>query len=91
MVWGGLHLNGTTPLYIIQGFLTGVRYRDEIVSPLIQPALQAMGKGATLQHDNVCPALLFFRVVQTAILCWVLLQPCLGNTGGKVAVFHSDW
>lgn len=55
MVWGGFHLNGRTPLYTIQGALTGLRYRDEIVRPLIQPALQAMGPGATLQDDNAPP------------------------------------
>ena len=52
MVWGGIDLNGTTPLYIIQGSLTGQRHKDEIVRPLIQPALHAMGAGATLQDDN---------------------------------------
>ena len=55
MVWGGILLEGATPLYVIQGSLAGQRHRDEIVRPLIQPALQAMGPGATLQDDNVTP------------------------------------
>lgn len=55
MVWGGFHLNGRTPLFVIQGSLTGQRYRDEIVRPIVQPALQVMGPGATLQDDNAPP------------------------------------
>ena len=41
MVWGGIHLNGRTPLYVIQTFLTGLRSRDEIVCRLIEPRDQA--------------------------------------------------
>lgn len=52
MVWGGIHLHGRTPLHLVRGTLTGLRYRDEVVGPLIQPALQAMGPGAVLQDDN---------------------------------------
>ena len=55
MVWGGFHLHGRTPLHVIQGSLTGQRYRDEIISPIVQPALQAIGPGATLQDDNAPP------------------------------------
>ena len=52
MVWAGFHLNGRTQLHIVQGTLTGQRYKDDIVGPLIQPALQAIGPGAILQEDN---------------------------------------
>ena len=55
MVWAGFHMHGRTPLYRIRGNLTGVRYRDEIVMPLIIPTLQAMGAGAILQDDNATP------------------------------------
>ena len=55
MVWGGFHLHGRTPLYHIQGNLTGLRYRDEIVRPHIIPTLQAIGQGAVLQDDNATP------------------------------------
>lgn len=55
MVWGGIHTHGRTPLYLVQGMLTGVRYRDEIVGPIVQPALQAIGEGALLQDDNAPP------------------------------------
>nr|KAG5712553.1 hypothetical protein BaRGS_011527 [Batillaria attramentaria] len=55
MVWGGFHLHGRTPLYLIRGNLTGVRYRDEIVRPIIIPTLRAMGRGSCLQDDNATP------------------------------------
>ena len=48
MDWRQISNNGRIVLYIIQGSLTGLRCRDEIVCPLIQRALQAMGPGATL-------------------------------------------
>ena len=37
MVWGGIHLPGRTPLHLVQGNLTGVRYRDEIVQRIFSP------------------------------------------------------
>ena len=46
MVWGGIGLNYRTPLHRIQGILTGIRYRDEILRPIAIPALRAMGQGA---------------------------------------------
>ena len=55
MVWGGIHLHGRTPLHLVQGNLTGVRYRDEIVRRIVLPTLQAMGPGAILQDDNATP------------------------------------
>ena len=54
-VWGGIHLYGKTLLYLVQGNLTGVRYRDEIVRRFVLPTLQAMGPGAILQDDNATP------------------------------------
>ena len=46
----GQHISTSKVEYysVIQGSLTGLCYRDEIVCPLIQRALQAMGPGATL-------------------------------------------
>ena len=47
------YLNGRILLYFIQGSLTGLRCRDEIVCPLIQRAVQAMGPGATLCRPSM--------------------------------------
>ncbi|KAK7110617.1 hypothetical protein V1264_014458 [Littorina saxatilis] len=55
MVWGGFSANHKTPLYHIQGNLTGARYRDEILGPIVIPFLQQLGPQATLQDDNATP------------------------------------
>ena len=55
MVWGGIHLNGRTPLHLVQGTLTGARYRDDILRPIVMPTLRAMGRGSILQDDNAPP------------------------------------
>ena len=52
MVWGGIHLHGRIPLHLVQGNLTGVRYRDEIVRRIVLPTLQTMGPDTILQDDN---------------------------------------
>ncbi|KAK7105070.1 hypothetical protein V1264_019688 [Littorina saxatilis] len=43
MVWGGISTRLRTPLYHVVGNLTGVRYQNEILQPLVVPALQAIG------------------------------------------------
>jgi hypothetical protein len=35
MVWGGITAHGRTPLVVVAGNLTGIRYRDEIVQPYV--------------------------------------------------------
>ena len=52
MVWGGINHHQRTPLYRVDGNLTGIRYRDEILRPLVIPALQAIGPNAVLMDDN---------------------------------------
>ena len=52
MVWGGFSLAYRTPLYRVDGNMNGFAYRDQIVGPLVLPALQAMGPGAILMDDN---------------------------------------
>ncbi|XP_067685266.1 uncharacterized protein [Haliotis asinina] len=38
MVWGGISLDGSTDLYVIRnGSLNAVRYRDEILDPIVRP------------------------------------------------------
>ncbi|KAK7116864.1 hypothetical protein V1264_002470 [Littorina saxatilis] len=57
MVWGGISTRLRTPLYHVVGNLTGVRYQNEILQPLVVPALQAIGPRAILQDDNAPPHL----------------------------------
>ena len=52
MVWGGFSSHFRTPLYHIQGNLTAVRYRDEILRPIALPLLRQIGPQAVLQDDN---------------------------------------
>lgn len=55
MVWGGISLRTRTPLYHVRGNLNAVRYRDEILQPLVVPQLQQIGHNAILQDDNARP------------------------------------
>jgi len=55
MVWGGMGRAHRTPLYRVQGNLTGNSYRDNILEPIVIPTLQAMGAGAIFQDDNARP------------------------------------
>ena len=40
MVWGGISHGVKTPLVVIQGNLTAVRYRDQVLMPHVPPACQ---------------------------------------------------
>jgi hypothetical protein len=42
MVWGGITAHSRTPLVIVAGNLTGIRYRDEIVQPYVIPFITAV-------------------------------------------------
>ena len=55
MVWGAFSLHHRTPLYHVQGNLTALRYRDEILRPLAVPTLQHIGPAAIYQDDNARP------------------------------------
>jgi hypothetical protein len=55
MVWGGITAHGRTPLVAVAGYLTGIRYRDEIVQPHVIPFIQAQANNVTFQQDNVRP------------------------------------
>ena len=52
MVGGGIALNQITPLHRIQGNLTGLAYRDDILGPYVLPVLHVIGQHAILQDDN---------------------------------------
>jgi hypothetical protein len=45
MVWGGITAHGRTPLVVVAGNLTGIRYRDEMVQPYVIPFIQAQAVG----------------------------------------------
>ena len=51
-VWGGITSHGRTQLVIVAGNLTAIRYRDEIIRPLVLPFLQGQRGAVMLQQDN---------------------------------------
>ncbi|KAI3369545.1 hypothetical protein L3Q82_007754 [Scortum barcoo] len=56
MVWGGISLGGRTALHVLaRGSLTAIRYRDEILRPLVRPYAGAVGPGFLLMQDNARP------------------------------------
>uniref|UniRef100_A0A8C7P566 Transposase Tc1-like domain-containing protein n=1 Tax=Oncorhynchus mykiss TaxID=8022 RepID=A0A8C7P566_ONCMY len=56
MVWGGISLRGRTALHVLaRGSLTAIRYRDEILRPLVRPYVGAVGPGFLLMQDNARP------------------------------------
>ena len=53
MVWGGISHGLKSPLIVITGNLTGVRYRDEILRPVAVPFVQQ--HHLIFQQDNARP------------------------------------
>ena len=71
-----------TPLYMVDGNLTGIRYLNEIIRPLVLPGLQQIGGGAVLQDDNARPhrAMVvtdFLRQQRIARMDWPAYSPDL--------------
>ncbi|GBM14126.1 hypothetical protein AVEN_60959-1 [Araneus ventricosus] len=53
LVWGGMATNGRSDLYVFAGCsVTAVRYRDEILHPLVRPFIPAMGTDSIFMDDN---------------------------------------
>ena len=55
MVWGGISITGKTDLHVIAGNLTGIRYRDEVLDPIVRPYAGAIGYDFILMDDNARP------------------------------------
>jgi hypothetical protein len=53
MVWGGISHGLKSPLIVITGNLTDVRYRDEILRPVAVPFIQQ--HHLIFQQDNARP------------------------------------
>jgi hypothetical protein len=52
MVWAGICHDGRTQLKIVQGTLNAVKYRDDILDPIVLPFLQQRHFDHVFQHDN---------------------------------------
>ncbi|GBM13381.1 hypothetical protein AVEN_159794-1 [Araneus ventricosus] len=56
LVWVGIATNGRTDLYVFAGgSVAAVRYRDEILHPLVRTFIAAMGTDAIFMDDNARP------------------------------------
>jgi hypothetical protein len=65
MVWGGITAHGRTPLVVVAGNLTGMRYRDEIVQPYVIPFIQAQANITRIHLVNVLNNTKLFRHYQS--------------------------
>ena len=56
MVWGDINYDGSTGLYVIRnGSLTGIKYRDEILTPIVSLYVGAIGNDFILMDGNARP------------------------------------
>ena len=53
LVWAGINHVGRTAVILVDGALTGVRYRDEILQPYVIPHMAV--NGVFFQQDNTKP------------------------------------
>ena len=51
----GKHFFGGLLHVLSRGTLTAIRYRDEILRPIVRPYAGAVGPGFLLMHDNARP------------------------------------
>jgi hypothetical protein len=52
MVWAGICHDGRTQLKIVPGTLNAVKYRHDILDPIVLPFLQQRNFDQVFQHDN---------------------------------------
>ena len=52
MVWGGISHVGRTKLKIVDRNLNGIRYRDEILAPIVLPFIRTHFFNHVFQQDN---------------------------------------
>ena len=82
MVWAGICHDGRTQLQIVQGTLNAIKYRDDILDPIVLPFLPQRNVDHVFQHDNarchvarVCQELLNQNYI--CVLPWPALSPDL--------------
>jgi hypothetical protein len=82
MVWAGIFHDGHTQLKIVQGTLNAVKYRDDILDPIVLSFLQQRNFDHVFHHDNaryhlarVCQD--FLNQNHIRVLPWPALSPDL--------------
>jgi hypothetical protein len=82
MVWAGICHDGHTQLKIVQGTLIAIKYRDDILDPIVLPFLQQRNFDHVFQHDNArchVPRVFqeFLNQNRIRVLSWPALSPDL--------------
>ena len=77
MVWGGISHVGKINLKIVVGNLNGIRYRDEILAPIVVPFIRTDHFNHVFQQNNVCVAMSFLNDNHIRTLPWPELSPDL--------------
>ena len=52
LVWDGICHDGRTQLKIVQGTLNAVKYREDIIDPIVLPCLQQRNFDHVFQYDD---------------------------------------
>jgi hypothetical protein len=65
MVWTGICRDAPTQLTIVQGTLNAIKYRDDIIDPIVLPFLTQRNFYHVIQHEN--PGCHFIRVCQDVL------------------------
>ena len=55
MFWGGIMWGRRTPLVVMEGAETTIRYRNDILRPIVQPYRQNFGEELVLIDDDSRP------------------------------------
>jgi transposase len=82
MVWAGICHDGRTQPKIVQGALNAVKYRDNILDPIVLPFLQQRNSTHVFRHDNArCHVARVFQDFlnqnHIRVLPWPALSPDL--------------
>lgn len=82
MVWAAISAEHHSELVFLEGNLNAVRYRDEVLGPVVLPFLERVGGRAVFQHDNARPHVArvcanFLRDNDVDVLPWPALSPDL--------------
>ena len=82
MVWAGIYRDGRTQLNIVQGTFNWVKFRDDILDPIVLSFLQQRNFDHVFQHDDarcrvvrVCEDILNQNHIH--IIPWLALSPDL--------------
>ena len=82
IVWGGITAHGRTPLVVVDGSLTGIRYRDKIVRHHVMPFIRNSQHNVILQQDYARPHTArvvsdYLRQQNVNVLPWPAMSPDL--------------